>query len=104
MRLDHSLVNGQRFPLSLTDREMGGFRLERGMQPLPLMPDANAVGPALPNPVDLDGSDAPDFCPGGQTETLDVTNYIDIKITDTDNNVSATATPSKLGADPFDCP
>jgi hypothetical protein len=53
---------------------MGGFRLERGMQPLPLMPDGNAVVPALPNQVDLDGPDAPDFCPGGQTETLDVNN------------------------------
>jgi hypothetical protein len=47
---------------------MGGFRLERGMQPLPLMPDGNAVVPAPPNQVDLDGPDAPDFCPGGQTE------------------------------------
>jgi hypothetical protein len=47
---------------------MGGFRLERGMQPLPLMPDGNAVVPALANQVDLDGPDAPDFCPGGQTE------------------------------------
>jgi hypothetical protein len=83
---------------------MGGFRLERGMQPLPLMPDGNAVVPALPNQVDLDGPDAPDFCPGGQTETLEVINYRDIEITDTDNNVSATATPGKLGANPFDCP
>jgi hypothetical protein len=74
------------------------------MQPLPLIPDGNAVVPALPNQVDLDGPDAPDFCPGGQTETLDVINYRDIKLTDTDNNVSATATPSKLGADPSDCP
>jgi hypothetical protein len=83
---------------------MGGFRLERGMQPLPLMPDGNAVVPAPPNQVAGDAPDAPDFCPGGQTETLDMTNDTDIKITDTDNNVSATATPSKLGADPFDCP
>jgi hypothetical protein len=83
---------------------MGGFRLERGMQPLPLMPDGNAVGPVLPNPVDLDGPDAPDFCPGGQTETLDAINDIDIKMTDTGNNVSASATLSKLGAALFDCP
>jgi hypothetical protein len=83
---------------------MGGFRLERGMQPLPLMPDANAVVPALPNQVDLDGPDAPDFCPGGQPETLDAISDIDIKMTDMGNNVSATATPGKLGAAPFDCP
>jgi hypothetical protein len=58
---------------------MGGFRLERGMQPLPLMPDANPVVPALPNQVGLDGPDTPDFCPGGQTETLDVINYKDVE-------------------------
>jgi hypothetical protein len=52
----------------------------------------------------IDGPDAPDFCPGGQTETLDVISYASIAITDTTNNVSAGATPSSVGADPFDCP
>ena len=52
----------------------------------------------------IPGPDAPDFCPGGQTETLDVLSYTGITITDTTNNVSAAATPSSLSADPFDCP
>jgi hypothetical protein len=52
----------------------------------------------------IEGLEAPDFCPGGQTETLDLISYSSITITDTNNNVSETATPSSLSADPFDCP
>ena len=50
------------------------------------------------------GIPAPDFCPGGQTETLDLIAYADITITDTTNDVSAGATPSSFSANPFDCP
>jgi hypothetical protein len=52
----------------------------------------------------IPGPDVPDFCPGGQTETLDLISYASITITDTTNNVSELATPSSLSADPFDCP
>jgi hypothetical protein len=52
----------------------------------------------------IHGIAAPDFCPGGQTETLDLIAYAGITITDTTNDVSAGATPSSLSADPFDCP
>jgi hypothetical protein len=52
----------------------------------------------------IPGFEAPDFCPGGQTETLDLIAYADITITDTTNDVSEVATPSSVSADPFDCP
>jgi hypothetical protein len=52
----------------------------------------------------IPGFEAPDVCPGGQTETLDLIAYADITITDTTNDVSEVATPSSVSADPFDCP
>jgi hypothetical protein len=46
----------------------------------------------------------PDFCPPGQTETVDLVSYTDITITDVTNMESDVATPSSLSADPFNCP
>jgi hypothetical protein len=43
-------------------------------------------------------------CPGGQDLTLSKVSYSDIKITDTTNNVTEAATPSKFSATVFTCP
>src|SRR5262245_33953630 len=43
-------------------------------------------------------------CPPGQTLTLSEVSYSNIRITDTTNNVSQTATPSALSATLFVCP
>lgn len=43
-------------------------------------------------------------CPGGQTLRLADVSYSNITITDTTNNVSASATPSSLSATLFVCP
>jgi hypothetical protein len=43
-------------------------------------------------------------CPSGQTATLSKVTYKNIKVTDTTNNVSQSATPSEFSATLFTCP
>jgi len=47
---------------------------------------------------------APDFCPGGQTETLSFIEFANLAAEDATNEISKAATPSTLSQTPFTCP
>jgi hypothetical protein len=44
------------------------------------------------------------FCPGGQTETLDLLSFSNLQIHDDTNDVTRTAGDTSFTVDPFDCP
>jgi hypothetical protein len=54
--------------------------------------------------VPLETPEAPDFCPGGQTETLSTVTFANLAAEDLTNDVTESASPSSLSQTLFTCP